>query len=167
MKSENVRIRKRVAVLIIALVACVGCDQSTKFAAKSLLGPGEVHSFLGDTFRIVYAENAGAFLGLGSSLPGDIRYALFVVIAAILILGLAVYTLGKRNLTLTELSAVALIVGGGVGNLTDRVLNDGAVVDFLNIGVGSLRTGIFNVADMTLMLGVAVFVLSQRKAVPT
>jgi len=167
MRSENVRLSKRIAVLVVALIACVGCDQSTKFAAKRFLEPGEVHSYLGDTFRIAYAENSGAFLGLGGALPGSIRTALFVVIAAGFIAGLAIYALRKRSLNLAELSAVALMVGGGVGNLIDRVMNDGAVVDFLNVGIGPVRTGIFNVADMALMLGVAVFLLSQRKLVPT
>ena len=48
----------------------------------------------------------------------------------------------------------ALILAGGVGNLIDRVLNDGRVVDFMNVGIGRLRTGVFNVADMALMAGV-------------
>ena len=147
----------------MALTACVGCDQSTKFAAKSLLHPGEIHSYLGDTVRIVYAENSGAFLGLGASLPSQVRTALFVVIASCLLFGIAFYTIRKTTLGLAELSAAALIIGGGVGNLIDRVLNSGAVVDFLNVGIGSLRTGIFNVADMALMLGVAIYLFSQRE----
>ena len=49
--------------------------------------------------------------------------------------------------------AIALIVGGGVSNLIDRLRYGGYVVDFLNVGIGSLRTGIFNVADMAIMVG--------------
>ncbi len=167
MKQENLAFSKRIAILLVTLTACIGCDQSTKYAARSFLESGEIHSYLGDTVRVVYAENSGAFLGLGASLPKQVRTALFVVLASGFVLGLAIYTIRKSYLALTELSAIALIVGGGVGNLTDRILNNGVVVDFLNIGVGSLRTGIFNVADMILMVGVAVFVFSQGKPAPT
>lgn len=60
-------------------------------------------------------------------------------------------------------AALALICGGGIGNLIDRVRFDGHVTDFLNLGVGSIRTGIFNVADMALMIGVALFFLAYRR----
>jgi signal peptidase II len=56
-----------------------------------------------------------------------------------------------------------LIASGGVGNWIDRLTNDGRVTDFLNLGIGSLRTGIFNVADMVLMAGVALFLLGSRR----
>ncbi|MHB9099271.1 MAG: signal peptidase II, partial [Syntrophales bacterium] len=46
----------------------------------------------------------------------------------------------------------------GIGNLIDRILNDGAVIDFMNIEVGGLRTGIFNIADVVIMLGAGMLV---------
>ena len=49
---------------------------------------------------------------------------------------------------------LALSVAGGVSNLIDRVAAGGLVMDFLNLGIGRLRTGIFNVADMALTFGV-------------
>ena len=56
--------------MFIAL-ACVGCDQASKAVAKDYLPPGERISLLGDMVRLQYAENNGAFLGLGSTLPED------------------------------------------------------------------------------------------------
>lgn len=56
----------------------------------------------------------------------------------------------------------ALIIGGGLSNLIDRIINQGAVIDFMNIGVGSLRTGIFNVADVAIMVGMFIFVKFKR-----
>jgi CheY-like chemotaxis protein len=50
-----------------------------------------------------------------------------------------------------------LLAAGGIGNLIDRVMREGAVIDFMNMGVGSLRTGIFNIADVQIMIGVALF----------
>ena len=61
-------------------------------------------------------------------------------------------TLRDSRFRVPEVVAVAAIVGGGVGNLVDRV-QLGAVRDFFNVGIGPLRTGIFNVADMAITFG--------------
>jgi len=58
--------------------------------------------------------------------------------------------------------ALALLAGGGTSNLLDRLLYDGRVTDFLNVGIGSLRTGIFNLADMAIMAGALLLVLKKR-----
>ena len=55
---------------------------------------------------------------------------------------------------------MALFIAGGVSNWVDRVVS-GSVVDFMNVGVGWLRTGIFNFADVAIMLGITLFVLSD------
>jgi signal peptidase II len=61
----------------------------------------------------------------------------------------------------SQIVGAALICGGGLGNVIDRVSQGGNVTDFLNVGVGSVRTGIFNFADMALMLGVALLVVGD------
>ena len=67
------------------------------------------------------------------------------------------------------LLGVALFVAGGASNFPDRIIY-GMVIDFMNVGIGSLRTGIFNVADMAIMLGAGILVLegyrSDRQASP-
>ena len=55
------------------------------------------------------------------------------------------------------------MISGGFSNLYDRITNHGGVVDFMNMGVGSLRTGIFNVADMAIMAGVLLLVIYSHK----
>jgi signal peptidase II len=55
-----------------------------------------------------------------------------------------------------------LFLAGGASNLLDRIMH-GTVVDFMNVGVGSLRTGIFNVADVALMIGVALMILGVHR----
>jgi signal peptidase II len=54
-----------------------------------------------------------------------------------------------------ELVGWSLVIGGGASNLIDRLVRDGRVVDFLRIGIGELRTGVFNVADAAIVLGLA------------
>ncbi len=63
-----------------------------------------------------------------------------------------------QPMSLDTVVARSLVLSGGLGNLVDRIINDGRVIDFMNIGIGSLRTGIFNVADVCITVGVVVLV---------
>ena len=82
----------------------------------------------------------------------------------VFLLGTLVYLVMSRRLEPLQSTALALIVGGGLSNWFDRLVNDGRVVDFMNLGIGSLRTGIFNVADVALMLGAGLLILAGRRA---
>jgi signal peptidase II len=143
----------RAAWVAALLLACVGCDQVTKvLAAQHLAGRPPV-SLLGGTFRLLYAENTGAFLSLGSGLPEAARIWIFVVITGAVLGLLLFYGLThKDTMRSWEVIALALVVGGGIGNLIDRI-SLGLVRDFLFLGVGWLRTGVFNVADMAITCG--------------
>ena len=145
------------------MLACVGCDQATKaLAAEHLAGRPPV-LLLGGTFRLLYAENTGAFLSLGSGLPDTLRLWIFVVITGCVLALLLAYAITHRaTLRPWEMLALALVVGGGVGNLLDRVFL-GLVRDFLFLGVGRLRTGVFNVADMAITGGALLMLLGLRR----
>ena len=69
-----------------------------------------------------------------------------------------VVVLFVQPMSLDTVVAWSLVLSGGLGNLVDRIINDGRVIDFMNIGIGSLRTGIFNVADVYITVGVVVLV---------
>jgi signal peptidase II len=138
-------------VLLVAIVATIGCDRVTKYAAATTLADAPAQSFLADTFRLEYAENTGAFLSLGADWPAPVRRAIFDVGNALLLLALVAFAVRGRWPGKAALG-VALFVAGGASNLVDRFLY-GAVIDFMNVGIGPLRTGIFNVADMAIMLG--------------
>ncbi len=69
-----------------------------------------------------------------------------------------VVVLFVQPMSLDTVVARSLVLSGGLGNLVDRIINDGRVIDFMNIGIGSLRTGIFNVADVCITVGVVVLV---------
>lgn len=150
--------RKLTRLVLVAtlLLGCVGCDQVTKVAARAHLVDRPAATFLHDTVRLTYAENPGAFLGLGASLSKPVRTALFQGAVALLVLGLISSALFWPGLDRTHVVAVTLLGASGLGNLIDRLLYDGRVTDFLNLGIGSIRTGIFNIADV---LGVVAFFL--------
>ena len=155
---------RRIAILLIAALGCVGCDQSTKAVARHFLEPGEQTSLLGDTLRLSLVENAGSFLSLGDSLPQNIRDVAFLGIVPLMLIAFAAYFALSRRFRADKILAAGLFVGGGLGNFVDRVTNDGRVYDFLNLGIGSIRTGIFNVADMILMLAMAYLVFVRDGA---
>jgi signal peptidase II len=149
----------RVAALVL-LLSTVGCDRVTKHIAATTLAGSPGRSYLGGIFRLEYAENSGAFLSLGSTLPDWARTALLIFAAAAGLIAVAVASI-KLRWAGWPLSGAMLFIAGGASNLTDRIAH-GRVVDFMNVGVGSLRTGIFNVADIALMVGVGLMVFGRR-----
>lgn len=152
----------KLTFLALTLLTTVGCDQATKVMARQHLDGAGTTSYLGDTFRLTYAENSGAFLGMGASLPDGVRLGIFVGLVSLFLVGITVWLLRQPQVSRVLLLAVGLVIGGGVGNLIDRVVFDGHVTDFLNMGIGSLRTGIFNVADIWIMVGVGLMLLAPE-----
>ena len=160
-----VLINKRSAIFIIMkqsfklkLLSSLVCsilllDQGTKYLATQLLQGKGTLSFFSDCLRFVLAENRGGFLSLGASLPEGLRNTIFLVFSSVFLLAFCIFTIRDQSGTSAVLIASSMIIGGGIGNLIDRALRDGAVIDFVNIGIGSLRTGIFNVADMAVLFG--------------
>jgi signal peptidase II len=145
---------KRVLTILVVTLSCVGCDQGTKVLASEYLPKGQMASYLNDILRIGYTENIGDFLGLGNTLSEGNRFLVLVVLVGTFLFSLLVYLIQNSKQNLSSLIAFSLIFSGGLSNFYDRVVNNGAVVDFLNIGIGTLRTGIFNVADIAIMFGV-------------
>jgi signal peptidase II len=151
----------RLSLLALVLAGTVGCDQVTKRLAVSGLQGRPGHVLLGGLLRLDYAENPGAFLSLGGSLPRPAQFWLLTAGVGALLLGMLVYLVASRHLPRLPSVALALMVGGGLSNWYDRLTNDGRVVDFLVLTLGPLRTGIFNVADVAIMLGAALVVLGS------
>lgn len=148
--------------LMVLLLSCVGCDQAIKILAKNHLSTRSPMEYLNGAVRIQYAENAGAFLSLGAELPEKARFLLFVgLVGPILIAGLA-FAFRSSRMSLTQKMGLILAVGGGFGNLIDRIAH-GAVVDFVSLGIGPLRTGIFNLADVAITLGLLLFLAAGSR----
>ncbi len=144
-------VRGRWLLVLPLLFLTVACDQTSKRLAAELfegLGP---QPYMGGSVVFLYAENSGAFLGLGARLTETTRFWLFSVGVS----GLLVLFLFKlhRAASKSELIGLSLIVGGVLGNLIDRLAHNGRVIDFLRVGVGDLRTGIFNFADAAIVAG--------------
>jgi signal peptidase II len=149
----------RLSLVLLIVLCCAGCDRATKHVARRTLASSPPISLLNDSVRFEYSENPGAFLGLGSNLPSAVRLLLFVIFSGAGVLLALVYIARVDRLDLTPTIALSLLAGGGVGNLVDRISNNGAVTDFVRLGIGPLRTGIFNLADVAIVVGVLLLFL--------
>jgi signal peptidase II len=154
--------------LVMAGVAlfCVGCDQASKRVAADVLKGTEPLSFMGDVLRLTYAENRGAFLGLGGGWPEPVRWLAFTGVALVVVaasLGWIIAQARQRRHQNLAVWAMVLVAAGGAGNLVDRIARDGHVIDFMNLGLGPVRTGIFNMADVQIMLGLGLLLLGRRE----
>jgi len=153
----------RPLVLFLAVVATIGCDRVTKHVATIILADAPGRSYLADTIRIGYAENPGGFLSVGATWPPATRTAIFTIVTGALLVVLTVVAV-RRRLSGRRALGLTVFVAGGASNWIDR-FTQGRVVDFLNVGVGPIRTGVFNVADVAIIIGAVVFAggeLSRR-----
>lgn len=157
----NKKLQRILLVLFIVLVN-IGCDQKTKIIAQENLTDYSITSYMNDFFRIQYAENTGAFLGRGSDLPDPWHMILLKIIPVVMLAGMLLYTLFAKGVNMWQAIGMSFIVGGGMSNLYDRI-NYGMVVDFMNMGFGSLRTGIFNFADVAIMVGMGILIAANFK----
>lgn len=151
----------RLGLILLSLLSTIGCDQATKIVAKdTLLFSGRL-SYFGDMIRFQYIENPGAFLSLGASLPHQYRFWIFSVAVSACLFAAALLLFMKPANALSTIG-LTLTVGGGIGNMIDRWTHD-SVVDFINIGIGNFRTGIFNIADVAIMTGVTLIIVESLK----
>jgi signal peptidase II len=156
--------REQLKIFYVVSIALLIIDQWTKYWAQNTLMGQEPRIFGDNFFRLEYAENPGAFLGMGNSLSDPIRFWIFIIFVFFLMLGLGLY-MHMKKIPKYEIWAYSFVFSGGVGNLIDRIFRaEGKVIDFMNMGIGSLRTGIFNIADMAIMAGLFILIFTSRKA---
>lgn len=156
---------RRVRLVVWIVVASLALDHLTKWLAIVWLKPIPPIIYIGDLFRLQFATNSGAFLSLFAGLPDAARAWLLIGFNALILGGVAVYLFSKKPISRASAIALALILSGGVGNLIDRAFRDGLVVDFMNVGISigsfSIRSGIFNVADLAIVGGLILLVATE------
>ncbi len=147
--------------LVLLIILIVVADQWTKQLAREQL-PLHPRQYAG-VLSLIYVENEGAFLSLGSNLPRSARVAIFTIAVGIAA-AVALFLLLTGRVRGIDALAVALIGAGGIGNLMDRLFRHGRVTDFLYLSAGPdspLHTGVFNVADMAITGGVIWLLISS------
>jgi len=146
--------------LIILLV-----DQLSKLLiVKSIPIHNIGKSFFGGILRIIHTRNLAIAFSMGKNLPDGVRYVLFTILPIAILIGLFIYFLKSNDFTIIQRWAVAGILGGGIGNLIDRVFRPLGVVDFIDVkffGIFGLeRWPTFNVADSTVVISGLLLLLS-------
>ncbi|MFN2636186.1 MAG: signal peptidase II [Gemmatimonadaceae bacterium] len=126
-------------------------DLATKLIAAATLSPQHVpHEIIGNHVRLTLVYNPGAAFGLNLGVYS--RWIFMVLTAGALVILGRLYQATRQGDYLRTL-ALALVCGGAVGNLVDRLRSARGVVDFIDVGVGDLRWPTFNVADMAVSVG--------------
>lgn len=150
--------RQRYILFAIILVVGIALDQITKMlATEHLMGEGRIE-VVGKLFSFVYALNEGAFLSMGASWSPMLRLIVLTIIPGLLLISFLIYMLRSDKHAKGMSVAFALVSAGGLGNIIDRVLA-GQVVDFMHMDFGIFQTGVFNVADIYIMVGVGILII--------
>ncbi|MCP4974975.1 MAG: signal peptidase II [Maribacter sp.] len=148
---------KRISILAFVLLN-IGCDQISKDIIRKNVEPMEYIQLLGDNLILTNVENTGAMLGFGQTFSPMLKLIFLQGLPLIVLLILLTRTLQKRNLNRWMVLAFAFVIGGGIGNLIDRIAY-GSVTDFIQIKLGIFKTGIFNMADMSVTTGVLLLLI--------
>lgn len=151
MKDKKIRFSPLILYAAIA-ASVIAADQATKYAAESALKDIETFPLIRGVLHLTYVENRGAAFGMLS----DKRW-IFLVLSSVALVAMAVFAVINRNGRMMTNVAVAMIFGGGVGNMIDRFAN-GFVVDFIDFRL--INFWVFNVADSFVCIGCGVLILS-------
>lgn len=143
-------------IIILSIIFLI-IDQITKILVVNSLVPGENIEIIKNIFSIIYTNNTGAAFSI---LLGK---RIFLIVVAVLIIGVLLYYI-KRNKIEKKIDIIALsfVIGGSLGNLIDRIVR-GYVIDFISIKIGNYNFPIFNVADILIVIGVFLLLLSSRR----
>jgi signal peptidase II len=152
---------ERLVLTLLVVILCVGCDQATKALASRKLSSNRPIVLIEHVLHLEYTENTGAMMSVGSELPDNVRFWLFSVFAGCALCAILVFTILDKSLRFIDILSLSFILGGGLGNLVDRIFKGGVVIDFMILSLGTLRTAIFNVADLSIVTGLFLLVLSH------
>lgn len=152
----------RSLLIVIILTMNIGCDQISKGIVRQRIRDFEQISIIKNCVTLTKVENTGAFLSLGNSLPDAIRFMLLSLVPLV-VLGVGIgFLFTKSKISNVTLLGSAFVIGGGIGNIYDRLVY-GSVTDFLHIDFGIFQTGIFNLADVSIMMGLLMVLVNSFK----
>jgi signal peptidase II len=142
------------AVILLVVL----CDQASKWWIVSHFSLHESVAILPGFFNLTFLTNTGAAFGFLAGQPALWRHVFFIAVSVVALLVIGMLYLRLRRISFFYEIALALIAGGALGNLIDRV-RYGSVVDFLDFYVGRHHWPAFNAADSAITVGVAVFLV--------
>jgi len=159
LKSMSQKTIFRTLLILLIVIGNIGCDQVTKSIVRNNIAEREIIPF-GKHFLLTKVENSGAFLSLGNSLSEFTRTLLLSVLPVLLLALGFHYLLTNKNISKAKLIGFSFVIGGGLGNIFDRIVH-GSVTDFMHINFKFFQTGIFNMADVSIMFGVMIVIMAS------
>ena len=155
--------KNRYSLITLIVGLSIAFDQLSKIWIRNNFESYIEKSIIGDVFTLIKVENTGAFLGMGSELSEIPRILLLIVLPIIVLISITLYTYLEKTLDQTSIIGFSLIIGGGIANIFDRIVY-GSVTDFLYINLGGIfKTGIFNIADLSVTTGMILILISSFK----
>ena len=148
--------------LLIILFANISCDQISKGIVRQKMEYHLPITFLKQHLTLIKVENTGAFLSAGSALPESLKIILLKVIPVLALCFALIYVLRAKNLSVITAAGICFFIGGGIGNIYDRILY-GSVTDFAHIDFIIFQTGIFNMADVSIVVGMMLIAFDSLK----
>jgi signal peptidase II len=142
-------------LLMLVVMLNVGCDQVSKIVVRQKIDYHQYITVIKDHVTLTKVENTGAFLSAGDSLPDFVRIILLNVLPIFVLAYGFYYLFTQPNLPPAFQLGMCFLIGGGIGNIYDRI-KFGSVTDFLHIDFILFETGVFNLADVSIMLGIGV-----------
>lgn len=155
MNMDKRRSRQLLPFLLSAVVVLL--DQITKLIVVKKIPVGFVHtSFLNDFLWICHVQNSAIGFSVGESFPPLLKRILFILLPLIILGALVILLLRSKEIVLFQRWVLGGIIGGGVGNLIDRIFRSEGVVDFISVRVygflGFERWPTFNIADASIVV---------------
>lgn len=150
---------KFVLLLLIVLLN-IGCDQISKTVVRQRIDYHQNITLIKNHLTLTKVENTGAFLSTGDNLPEFARIILLNVLPILVLVYGLYYLFTQTNLPRIFQLGMCFLIGGGIGNIYDRI-KFGSVTDFLHIDFILFRTGIFNLADVSIMIGIGILLLQS------
>ena len=157
--SNQMSDRLRNICILLMVLLNAGCDQLTKNAVRENLDFGQTVQLIGSNFILLKTENSGAFLSAGDHLPAALKFIFLMLLPLIALIFGVYFLLINYHLPKILIIGVCFIIGGGLGNLYDRIFY-GTVTDFLHIDFYFIKTGIFNFADVSILIGMGMLLIN-------
>lgn len=148
------------AMIILIIMLNLAFDQISKIIVRNEVANYEIIKLFGHWFTLTKVENTGAFLSAGSALPDFIRIVLLSLFPIVFLAYGLYMVLVKRDMSNLQIVGWCFVIGGGTGNLYDRIVH-GSVTDFLHFDLGLFQTGIFNLADVSILTGMFIILTGQ------
>ena len=155
--------KSRYLLITIIVFLSILFDQISKIWVRNNFESYSEKSIIGDVFTLIKVENTGAFLGMGSELSEIPRILLLIIFPVVVLISITLYTYIDKTLDKLSIIGFSLIIGGGIANIFDRIVF-GSVTDFLYLNLGGIfKTGIFNIADLSVTTGMILILISSFK----